>query len=261
MSLAVGVRRFVRVARDGGAVWAEERVDGMHVLDGPPWASPAPTGEVLADATILAPYEGTKIVGIGSNYRAHAAEMGRPIPEVPKLFLKAPSAVVGPGAPIEIPPGTERVDHEAEVGVVIGRRCSRVSAAEAMDYVFGYTAVNDVTTRDFQRQDGVFARGKGFDTFCPVGPALVTGLDPTRLPVGCMVNGVLRQAGDTSDMIFDLPTLIAFVSNVMRLEPGDLIATGTPAGVGPIEPGDNVAVEVDGVGVLLNPVVARSDRG
>lgn len=255
-----GPRRYVRVRRLGRSAWAEERGDGLHVLAGAPWVDDEPTGEVLDDAPRLAPFEGTKIVAVGSNYRDHAAEMGKPIPVVPKLFLKAPSAVVGPGEAIEIPPLTQRVDHEGELGVVIGRRCSRVSVADAMAYVFGYTAVNDVTARDFQKEDGVFARAKGFDTFCPVGPAIVTDLDPSRIAVGCIVNGVLRQAGNTANMVFSVPELVSFISNVMTLEPGDLLVTGTPAGVGPLESGDNVAVEVDGVGILLNPVVDRADR-
>lgn len=253
--------RYLRVEDpDGRAWWAVESPEGFALLDGPPWAAGRPTGEVLLDPPVLAPWGGTKIVGIGSNYKDHAAEMGKPLPAVPKLFLKAPSAVIGPGTPIELPPRTTRVDHEAELGVVIGRRCSRVSEADAMQYVFGYTCVNDVTARDFQREDGVFARGKGFDTFCPVGPAIVTGIDPSGLAVGCIVNGMLRQAGNTSGMHFSIPQLIAFVSAVMTLEPGDLIATGTPAGVGPLEAGDNVIVEVDGVGLLHNPVVDRADR-
>ncbi len=203
----------------------------------------------------------SKIIGIGSNYRKHIEEMGRPVPSVPKVFLKPPSAVIGSGDPIEIPPGTVRVDHEAELGVVIGRRMSRVSAEEALLYVGGYTAVNDVTARDFQRADGVFSRAKGFDTFCPVGPRVVTDLDPFNTRVRCYVDGELRQDGSTADMIFDVPTILSFVSHIMTLEPGDLVTTGTPMGVGPLMPGQTVVVEVEGVGRLENPVVARSDRG
>lgn len=256
------MERYQRVEdADGRAWWAVECPEGWALLDGAPWASGRPTGEVLVEPPCHAPWGGTKIVGIGSNYRDHAAEMGKALPAVPKLFLKAPSAVIGPGEPIEIPPGTVRVDHEAELGVVIGRRCRRVTEAEALDYVFGYTCVNDVTARDFQREDGVFARGKGFDTFCPMGPAIVTGLDPAGLPIGCIVNGMLRQAGNSANMHFTVPQLIAFVSSVMTLEAGDVIATGTPAGVGPLEAGDNVIVEIDGIGLLHNPVVDRADRG
>lgn len=203
----------------------------------------------------------SKIIGIGSNYRRHIEEMGRPVPSVPKVFLKPPSAVIGPGDAIEIPPGTVRVDHEAELGVVIGRRMTRVSVEDALSYVEGYTAVNDVTARDFQKTDGVFSRAKGFDTFCPVGPAVVSDIDPFNTQVRCYVDGELRQDGNTSDMIFDVPTLLSFVSHIMTLEPGDIISTGTPMGVGPLEPGQTVVVEVQGIGRLENPVVARSDRG
>ncbi len=203
----------------------------------------------------------SKIIGIGSNYRRHIEEMGRSIPLQPKMFLMPPTALIGDGEPIVIPPGTERVDHEAELGVVIGRSMTRVSAQDALAYVEGYTAVNDVTARDFQRADGVFARAKGFDSFCPAGPRVVKGIDPFNARVRCYVDGVLRQDGNTGDMVFDVPTLLSFVSHVMTLNPGDLVTTGTPMGVGPIEPGQVVVVEVDGIGRLENPVVARSDRG
>lgn len=203
----------------------------------------------------------TKIIGIGSNYRKHIEEMGRSIPSVPKVFLKPPSSVISSGVAIEIPPETTRVDHEAELGVVIGRKMTRVSVAEALEYVSGYTAVNDVTARDFQRADGVFSRAKGFDTFCPVGPRVVADLDPFDVGVRCFVDGEMRQDGNTSDMIFDVPTILSFVSHIMTLEPGDLITTGTPMGVGPLQPGQTVVVEVDGIGRLENPVVARADRG
>ena len=199
----------------------------------------------------------SKIIGIGSNYRKHAAEMGRELPAVPKIFLIAPSALIGPGQAIEIPPGTDRVDHEAELCVVIGRRAKSVSVEDALSYVRGYTCANDVTARDLQRKDKVFARAKGFDTFCPVGPRVVEGLDPSDLRVTCRVDGELRQDGRTSDMVFAVPEIIAFVSDVMTLEPGDLICTGTPAGVGRLEPGQTVEVEIEGIGVLSNPVRLR----
>lgn len=252
--------RYARVAGPAGPTWVQVGADGLRVLSAAPWHGGVPTGERLAEAPRLAPWAGTKIVGIGSNYRDHAAEMGRPIPTVPKLFLKAPSAVLDPGAPIRLPPGTRRVDHEAELAVVIGRRCARVRAEDALAHVFGYAAANDVTARDFQKEDGVFARAKGFDTFFPFGPEVVTGLDPADLAVGCTVSGAPRQRGHTRDMVFDVPTLVAFVSAVMTLEPGDVISTGTPAGVGPLAAGDVVAVTVAGVGTLENPVIDRDDR-
>ena len=199
----------------------------------------------------------SKIIGIGSNYRRHAEEMNKPIPAVPKIFLVAPSALIGPGDAIEIPPGTDRVDHEAELGVVIGRRAKCVSVGDALGYVRGYTCVNDVTARDLQRADKVFGRAKGFDTFCPAGPRIVGDLDPADLRVTCRVDGELRQDGRTSDMVFDVPTLVSFISHVMTLFPGDLICTGTPSGVGPLSPGQVVEVEVEGIGVLSNPVRLR----
>lgn len=205
-------------------------------------------------------FSGTKIVAIGSNYRDHAAEMGKPVPSSPKIFLKAPSAVIGDGQAIVIPPRTVRVDHEAELAVVIGERASRVPRRSALDVVAGYTLCNDVTARDFQKEDGVFTRAKGFDTFCPLGPALVSGLDPGNLGIRCLVNGVVRQQSRTDQMVFDVATLIVFVSDIMTLMPGDVISTGTPAGVGPLVPGDVVVVEIEGIGRLTNPVVARDDR-
>ena len=206
-------------------------------------------------------FTGQKIVAIGSNYRDHAVEMGKPVPAIPKIFLKAPSAVIYDGEPIVIPPRTTRVDHEAELAIVIGERASRVPLNRAMDVIAGYTICNDVTARDFQREDGVFARAKGFDSFCPLGPVMVSGIDPSNVAIRCWVNGVVRQNSRTDQLVFDVATLIAFVSDIMTLMPGDIISTGTPAGVGPLEPGDTVTVEIEGIGALSNPVVARDDRG
>lgn len=200
----------------------------------------------------------SKIVGIGQNYRAHAAEMGKGIPAEPLMFLKPPSALLAEGEAIERPDGYLRVDYEGELGVVIGRRAREVSVEDALAYVEGYTCVNDVTVRDLQQKDGQWTRAKGFDTFCPVGPAIALGLDPRDLRITTRVNGVVKQDSRTSDMIFDVATLVAFVSRHMTLEPGDLITTGTPQGVGNLVPGDVVEVEIEGVGVLRNPVVARS---
>ncbi len=200
-----------------------------------------------------------KIIGIGRNYREHAAELGHPVPARPLLFLKPPSAVIGDGVPIVLPPESGRVDFEAEIGVVIGTRVRRVPEHAAGDAIAGLTCVNDVTARDLQRSDEQWTRAKGFDTFCPVGPRVVTlerhGWD--ALEVVCRVNGAERQRGRVRDMIFSIPALVAYVSGVMTLEAGDLIATGTPAGVGPLHPGDVVEVEISGVGVLRNPVIAE----
>jgi len=199
----------------------------------------------------------TKIVGIGVNYRAHAAEMGKPLPSEPLMFLKPPSAVIGDGEPIRRPAGFPRVDHEAELGVVIGTRAQRVPKDRALEVVAGYTCVNDVSVRELQQRDGQWTRAKGFDTFCPIGPRVVAGLDPSNLRIMARVNGELRQDSTTADLIFDVPTLIAFVSEYMTLEPGDVISTGTPAGVGNLAVGDVVEIEIEGIGILRNPVVAR----
>ncbi len=201
-----------------------------------------------------------KIIGIGRNYRDHAAELGNTVPATPLLFLKPASAVIADGAPIVLPPESARVEFEGEIGVVIGKRLRRVTEDEAIGGIAGLTCVNDVTARDLQRSDEQWTRAKGFDTFCPVGPRVVP-LEPSRfveLEVLCRVNGVERQHGRAHDMVFPIPMLVAYVSQVMTLQRGDLIATGTPAGVGPLHPGDVVEVEIPGVGVLRNPVVAEA---
>lgn len=196
----------------------------------------------------------SKVVGIGQNYRAHAAEMGKAVPEEPVIFLKPPSAVIAAGDAIVRPRGYQRVDFEGELGVVIGRRARRVKAADALDYVMGLTCVNDVSCRDLQARDGQWARAKGFDSFCPVGPRIVSGLDPADLRITTRLNGEVKQDSRTSDMIFPVPVLIEVITRAMTLEVGDVITTGTPRGVGPITPGDRVEIEIEGVGVLANPV-------
>ncbi|MGE0872726.1 MAG: fumarylacetoacetate hydrolase family protein [Kofleriaceae bacterium] len=199
----------------------------------------------------------SKIIGIGVNFRAHAVEMGKGLPAQPLMFLKPCSAVIGHGGEIERPMAYERVDYEGELGVVIGTRTRRIPHERALDAVMGFVCVNDVTVRDLQKSDGQWSRAKGFDTFCPIGPRIVAGLDPARLAIQTRVNGELRQSSSTSDLIFDVPTLIAFVSEHMTLEEGDIISTGTPSGVGNLAPGDVVAVEIEGIGVLENRVIAR----
>jgi 2-keto-4-pentenoate hydratase/2-oxohepta-3-ene-1,7-dioic acid hydratase in catechol pathway len=197
----------------------------------------------------------SKIIGIGQNYRAHALEMGKGIPEEPLMFLKPRSAMIPDGGQIRRPSGYDRVDYEGELGVVIGQRASRVSKANALDVIMGFTCVNDVTVRDLQKKDGQWTRAKGFDTFCPIGPRIVAGLDPSNLKIATRVNGVTKQDSSTSDLIFDVPTLIAFVTQHMTLEVGDVISTGTPAGVGNLNVGDRVEVEIEGIGILSNSVV------
>jgi len=211
----------------------------------------------FSEARILPPVAPSKIVCVGRNYREHAAELGNPMPEEPLLFLKAPSSIIGDGGWIELPVFSQRVEHEGELAVVIGRRCSGIAADEdPLAYVLGYTCLNDVTARDLQRKDVQFTRGKSFDTFCTVGPHIVTGLDPADLKVETRVNGQVRQSGRTGAMAFPVPQLIRYISYAMTLEPGDLIATGTPAGVGPLLDGDVCEVEVEGVGTLRNTVRA-----
>jgi len=199
----------------------------------------------------------SKIIGIGVNYRAHAVEMGKGLPEEPLMFLKPRSAMITDGDAIERPAGYERVDYEGELGVVIGARTRGISRERALEAVLGFVCVNDVTVRDLQKRDGQWARAKGFDTFCPIGPRIVAGLDPSKLRITTRVNGEVRQDSSTSDLIFDVPALIAFTSAHMTLEPGDVISTGTPSGVGNLTPGDTVTVEIEGIGALTNKVIAR----
>ncbi|MBI4542235.1 MAG: fumarylacetoacetate hydrolase family protein, partial [Gemmatimonadetes bacterium] len=199
-----------------------------------------------------------KIVCVGRNYAEHARELGNPVPERPLLFLKPPSAVIGDGDAIVLPPESKQVEHEAEIGVVVGRTLRCADERAARHAVAGITCVNDVTARDLQRTDGQWTRAKGFDTFCPVGPRLLpvdlSSFDLSALEVICRVNGAVRQHGRAADMVFGIPALLAYISTIMTLEPGDLVVTGTPDGVGPLVAGDVVEVEVSGVGVLRNPV-------
>ena len=199
----------------------------------------------------------SKIIGIGQNYRAHALEMGKGLPEEPLMFLKPLSALLSTGGGIERPAGYERVDYEGELGVVIGTRARRVSRDRALEVVMGFTCVNDVTVRDLQKKDGQWTRAKGFDTFCPIGPRIVAGLSPANLKITTRVNGAIKQDSSTADLIFDVPTLVEFVTRHMTLEVGDVISTGTPSGVGNLAVGDRVEVEIEGIGVLANSVVAR----
>jgi 2-keto-4-pentenoate hydratase/2-oxohepta-3-ene-1,7-dioic acid hydratase in catechol pathway len=197
----------------------------------------------------------SKIVCVGRNYAAHARELGNDIPTRPLLFFKPPSSLIGPGDAIELPSVSQQVEYEAEIGVVMGKRARKVSAEQSLALVRGFTCANDVTCRDLQKTDGQWARAKGFDTFCAVGPIVAESLDHATLEVFGRLNGTQRQHGLTSDMIFSIPTLISYISYIMTLEPGDLILTGTPEGVGKLTAGDVVEVEIPGVGVLSNPVV------
>ena len=198
----------------------------------------------------------SKIVCVGRNYADHARELGNEVPSAPLLFLKPPSAIIGNGERIILPPESQRVEFEAEIGVVIGRRMHRARPEDAEQAIHGFVCLNDVTARDLQKSDGQWSRAKGFDTFCPVGPRIAEGLDWRDLEVIGRVNGEERQRAPSSAMVFSIPDLLAYISGVMTLEPGDLVATGTPAGVGQLRPGDVVEVEIPGVGVLRNPVEA-----
>ena len=202
----------------------------------------------------MMPLRPSKIIGIGRNYVEHARELGNEVPKVPILFFKPPTSLIGPGDPIVLPEVCQRVEFEAEIGVVIARKLRKADAATAERAIGGYVCVNDVTCRDLQKVDGQWARAKGFDTFCPVGPRLATGLDWRALELTCRVNGVERQRAKATDMHFPIPELVSFLSGIMTLDPGDLIATGTPAGTAPLHEGDVVEVEISGVGVLSNPV-------
>jgi len=226
-----------------------------------PWAGGEETDRLvpLGRNELLCPVAPSKVVCVGRNYRAHAAELGNEVPAEPLLFLKPPSALLPEGGTILLPAASARVEHEAELGVVVGRRLQAASPEEALEAVFGLTCVNDVTARDLQRKDVQFTRGKGFDTFCPCGPWIETEADPADLEVRCRVGGQVRQEGRTSDMIWGVGPLLSFISGVMTLEPGDLVATGTPEGVGPLADGDEVEVEIAGVATLRNPVIA-ADR-
>jgi 2-keto-4-pentenoate hydratase/2-oxohepta-3-ene-1,7-dioic acid hydratase in catechol pathway len=234
--------------------------DGARPLRGTFFQDPVPTGETipLDEVRLLAPVIPSKVVCVGRNYAEHAEELGSDIPEEPLLFMKPSTAVIGPGDPIPLPPESGRVDHEAELAVVIGRLCRRVTEQEVPSYILGYTCGNDVTARDLQKKDGQWTRAKGFDGFCPLGPWMQTELDAGGVEVVARVNSEERQRGRTSDMIFSPAMLVSYVSRVMTLLPGDVILTGTPSGVGALAPGDRVEVEVEGIGVLANEVLGAA---
>lgn len=215
------------------------------------------TGESIlySSANLLAPCQPSKIICIGLNYKDHAEEFNLKLPEEPIIFLKPPSAIIGPGAEIIKPLQCKRLDYEAELAIIIGREAKNVEPSKAQEYIFGYTCANDVTARDKQPKDGQWTLAKSFDTFCPLGPKIVTDLDAAQLMIKCYVNGHLRQNSSTAQMIFDYSFLVSYISKVMTLFPGDIILTGTPSGVGKVEPGDRVAVEIEHLGMLENPIV------
>jgi 2-keto-4-pentenoate hydratase/2-oxohepta-3-ene-1,7-dioic acid hydratase in catechol pathway len=253
-------KAIVRLAVAGRVQYALWEKGRLRLYQGSPFSGGKP-GKITVkpkDARLLAPCRPSKIVAVGLNYKAHAAEMKKALPVEPMIFLKPSTSVIGPGEAIVRPTHmSTRTDFEAELGVVIGKRCSMLSPEMAPDHVLGYTCVNDVTARDLQGPDIQYTRAKGFDTFCPLGPAIALDMDPSGLFVRSRVDGQIKQDGHTSDLIFSVPQLVAFVSQVMTLYPGDVIATGTPSGIGPVVDGQVVSIEVENIGVLSNPVTSR----
>jgi len=252
--------QYGEVVDRAGTLWIERL---LPPFEEDPWTKlaggefePVPFGT----ARLLAPVVPRKIVCIGRNYKEHAAELGNEVPKEPLLFLKAPSAVIGPGELIRIPALSQRVDFEGELAVVIGKRATKIGADEDVrPYIRGYTVVNDVTARDLQKSDGQWSRAKGFDTFCPMGPLVTDEVDPAAgLSVETRLNGEVKQHGTTKDLIFDVPALLRHITAAMTLFPGDVIPTGTPAGVAAMKPGDRVEVTVEGIGMLANPVDGKS---
>jgi len=236
------------IERDGESRLVEGDVFGNYELGAP---------IDLANASLLPPVRPSKIVAIGLNYKDHASEMNKALPPEPLMFMKPSTAVVGPGDQIRIPMWAGEIHHEAEMAVVIAKRASRVSAADAMGYVLGIACANDVTARALQKSDVQYTRAKGFDTFAPIGPCVALGLDPSGLRIEGILNGAVQQSSSTGELIFGVPQLVEFVSRVMTLLPGDVILTGTPSGVGPLAPGDTFTVRIEGVGELTNSVVEQ----
>ena len=250
--------KIVRARSDADEItYGGVEPEGIRLYRGSPFVAWEPTEAVIdfESARLLSPTIPTKVVAVGRNYAAHAAEHEVPVPEEPLIFIKPSTSVIGPAAAIRIPPHSQRVEHEAELAMVIGKVARNVAVEDAASYVLGYTVGQDITARDLQRRDGHFTRGKGFDTFCPLGPAIETEFDPLEgQRLACRVNGETRQDGQLSDMVFGPAELVAFISGVMTLLPGDVILTGTPEGVGPLVDGDLLETEIDGLGVLRNPV-------
>jgi len=250
--------RIARVHHSGAISFAVVEGDEVAELDGPPIGAMRFTGNraPLSECRLLAPVLPSKIVAVGRNYAEHAAEFGGDVPEEPLLFLKPSTAVIGPEDPIRKPAGVTRLDHEAELAVVVNGLVRNADEEAAAAAILGYTCGNDVSARDYQATDGQWTRAKGFDTFCPLGPWIETDIDPYGLRIQGRVNGEVRQDANTKELTFPPAFLVSYISKIMTLLPGDVIMTGTPAGVGPVEPGDTVEIEIEGIGVLRNPVVA-----
>jgi 2-keto-4-pentenoate hydratase/2-oxohepta-3-ene-1,7-dioic acid hydratase in catechol pathway len=256
--------RLVRFLVDDQVRWGVVEGDRVRELLRPYFEGVVPmkTTHALAEVKLLAPARPSKMLCLGLNYRDHAKEMGQPFPDEPVLFMKPTSALCGPGHPIVYPRMAGRLDYEAELGIVIRRRCRSVAPADTAKFILGYTCFNDVTARDLQAKDGQWVRAKGFDTFGVVGPWIETEPgDPNALGVECRLNGQVKQKSNTDQCIFNCPFVVSWLSRIMTLEPGDVIATGTPSGIGPMNPGDTVQVTIDGIGTLENQVVAEPEKG
>lgn len=254
--------KIVRLVYQGQVHYGILDGEVVQILAGPPYEGLNKTGQAvpLTEGRLLAPCEPSKIIALGLNYRDHAQEMRMTLPQEPLIFMKPSTSVIGPEEAIIYPPQSRRVDYEAEMAVVIGRRAEKVSEAQAGEYILGYTCCNDVTARDLQKKDGQFTRSKSFNTFAPLGPWVETELaDPGDVSVEADVNGQRRQHSHTSNLVFGVATLVSFISHIMTLLPGDVIATGTPSGVGPLQPGDVVEIRLGGIGSLRNPVIKYED--
>lgn len=249
--------KIARFEQNGNAIWALLEGDQLLPLPQGPYGDLSPSGApvALADVRLLAPVVPRKLICVGLNYRLHAEESNMAIPNEPMVFMVSPEAIIGPETPIQLDNAEDRIDYEAEIGIVIGKRCRNVPAAEASSVVLGYTCANDVSNRVMQKNDGQFTRAKSFDTYKPIGPVIVTDLTPDNLAISLTLNGETRQDSRTSDMIFNCAKIVEFISGFMTLEPGDLIITGTPSGVGPMTAGDRVEITIEGIGTLANPVI------
>ncbi|NPV28668.1 MAG: fumarylacetoacetate hydrolase family protein [Firmicutes bacterium] len=254
--------RYARCYHQGRETWGLVEGDFIRVIEGSPFQHWRLTEEKipLAGASLLPPCTPSKIVCVALNYRDHARELGMALPGEPLLFFKPPSAVIGPGQKIVYPRCSHQVDYEGELAVIIKEKARCVAEAEADSRILGYTCGNDVTARDFQRKDGQWTRAKSFDTFCPLGPFLAVGLNSRSLDIKVTVNGKIRQDSSTKEMIFSVAQLVSYISTIMTLYPGDVIMTGTPFGVGPLQVGDLVSVEIEGIGVLTNEVIAEESK-
>jgi 2-keto-4-pentenoate hydratase/2-oxohepta-3-ene-1,7-dioic acid hydratase in catechol pathway len=247
---------FVRFRRKDKPAWGLIRAGRLLVIAAAPWVDPRPTGESMEAGGVerLVPAEPTKIVCVGVNYKDHALEMGHSLPAEPLIFLKPTSSLLDAGKAIRLPPGAGRVDYEAELALVIGKKTGPGDRDDD-DAIFGFTCANDVTARDLQKKDGQWTRAKGFDSFCPLGPSLMRGLDVSDLAIDCRVNGALKQSSRTSQLVFSPVEVVRFVAGIMTLDPGDVILTGTPGGIGPLASGDEVEVRIQHVGSLSNRVL------